>query len=117
MAAYKMPNFGYKCVNFSKFSQIWATIGLDFRKFWKNCVILLKILPQIKQIGQYFLKTWYLFGIFIGLLSKPAAAHPYQNQTWVPPWGLEMTYFSFFKFQSFRLRSNSKFDLGKDVAL
>ena len=49
-------------------TQTWAKIGLDLRKFWKNCVILLQILPQIKQIGtlmgQYFLKTWYLLGIF-----------------------------------------------------
>ena len=28
-------------------------IGLDLRKLWKNCVILLKILPKIKQIGTH----------------------------------------------------------------
>ena len=60
-------------------------IGLNLRKFWKNCVILLKILPKIKQIGtlmgQYFLKTWHLLGTFIGLLSKSAgAAHPYKKK-------------------------------------
>ena len=117
-----MPNLVYKWVDLSEFSQTWAKIGLNLRKFWKNCVSLLKILPKIKQIGtlmgQYFLKTWYLLGIFIGLLSKSTAAHPYQNQTWAPPPGLEMTYFSFFKFQNFIPRgSNSKFDLGRDVAL
>ena len=92
MTAYKMPNLVYKWVDFSKFPQTWAKIGLDLRKFQKNCVILLKILPKIKQIGtlmgQYFLKTWYLLGIFIGLLSKSAAAHPYQKPNLSIPWGL-----------------------------
>ena len=92
MTAYKKPNLVYKRVDFSKFPQTWAKIGLDLRKFWKNCVILLKILPKIKQIGtlmgQYFLKTWYLLGTFIGLLSKSAAAHPYQKPNLSTPWGL-----------------------------
>ena len=83
MTAYKKPNLVYKWVDFSKFPQTWAKIGLDLRKLWKNCVILLKILPQIKQIGtlmgQYFLKTWYLLGYFYRFLSKSAAAHPYQQ--------------------------------------
>ena len=92
MTAYKKPNLVYKWVDFSKFPQTWAKIGLDLRKFWKNCVILLKILPKIKQIGtlmgHYFLKTWYLLGTFIGLLSKSAAAHPYQKPNLSTPWGL-----------------------------
>ena len=69
MTAYKKPNLVYKWVDFSKFPQTWAKIGLDLRKFWKNCVILLKIWPKIKQIGtlmgQYFLEnlvfTWYFY--------------------------------------------------------
>ena len=55
-------------------------------------MILLKILPKIKQVGtlmgQYFLKTWYLLGTFIGLLSKSGAAHPYQKPNLSTPWGL-----------------------------
>ena len=62
-------------------SQNW----LRFKKIVEKLCDLLKILPKIKQIGtlmgQYFLKTWYLLGTFIGLLSKSAAAHPYQHQT------------------------------------
>ena len=83
MTAYKKPNLVYKWVDFSKVPQTWAKIGLALRKFWKNCVILLKILPKIKQIGtfmgQYFLKTWYLLGTFIGLLSKSAQHIPTKN--------------------------------------
>ena len=92
MTAYKKPNLVYKWVDFSKFPQTWAKIGLDLRRLWKICVILLKILPKIKQIGtlmgQYFLKTWYLLDTFIGLLSKSAAAHPYQKPNLSTPWGL-----------------------------
>ena len=40
-------------MDFSKFPQTWGKIGLDLRKLWKNCVILLKILPKIKQIGTH----------------------------------------------------------------
>ena len=83
MTAYKKPNLVYKWVDFSKVPQTWAKIGLALRKFWKNCVILLKILPKIKQIGtlmgQYFLKTWHLLGTFIGLLSKSAQHIPTKN--------------------------------------
>ena len=78
--------------------QNWAKISLDLRKVWKNWVILLKILPKIKQIGTFngsiFLEnlvfTWYF-----GLLSKSAAAHPYQNQTWVPPGSWDDLFFIF----------------------
>ena len=69
-------------------SQNW----LRFKKIVEKFVILLKILPKIRQIGtlmgQYFLKTWYLLGTFIGLLSKSAAAHPYQKPNLSTPWGL-----------------------------
>ena len=40
-------------MDFSKFPQTWGKIGLDLRKLCKNCVILLKILPKIKQIGTH----------------------------------------------------------------
>ena len=114
----------YKWVDFSKFSQTWAKIDLDLRKFWENCVILLKILPKIKQVGtlmdQYFLKTWYLLGFFYRSTFKVSGSTslPKRNLSTPHPQGLEMTYFSFFTFQSFRPRgSNSKFDLDRDVAL
>ena len=29
-------------------------------------------------------------GICTGLLSNSVEAHPYQNQTWLPPWDLDM---------------------------
>ena len=62
---------------FSKFGQIWAKISPYLRKFWKKSVILFKIWPKIGPIG-----IW--MGC-MGLLSNSVAAHPYQNQTWVPP--------------------------------
>ena len=56
----------YEWVNFSKVPQIWAKIGSNLRKFWKNRVILLKIWPKIGPIGirmsRFFLKNWYLYG-------------------------------------------------------
>ena len=56
----------YEWVNFSKVPHIWAKIGSNLRKFWKNRVILLKIWPKIGPIGirmsRFFLKNWYLYG-------------------------------------------------------
>ena len=61
-----MQNLLYEGVDVSKFSQTWAKIGSNLSKFWKNRVILLIILPKIKQIGiwmgHFFLKNWYLYG-------------------------------------------------------
>ena len=66
---------------FPNLSQNW----LRFKNILeKLCDLLKKFCPKIKHIGtlmgQYFLKTWYLLDIFIGLLSKSAATHPYLNQ-------------------------------------
>ena len=70
-----------KWVDFSKFSQIWAKI-VQLGKFWKNQVIMLKIWSKIDiWMGHFFWNT----GICVGLLSNSAAAHLYQNQTWLPP--------------------------------
>ena len=61
-----MQNLVYEWVDFSKVPQIWAKIGTNLRKFWKNWVILLKIWPKIGPIGiwmgHFFLKNWYLYG-------------------------------------------------------
>ena len=80
-----MQNLVYEWVDFSKFGQIWAKIGSNSGKFGKKFVILFKIWPKIGPIsiwmGYFFLKNWYLYGSTF----KFRAAHPYQNQTWVPP--------------------------------
>ena len=61
-----MQNLVYEWVDFSKFGQIWAKIGSNLRKFWRNMVILFKIWPKIGPIsiwmGYFFLKNWYLYG-------------------------------------------------------
>ena len=52
-----------------KISQIWAKIGSNLRKLWKNQMILLEIWFKIGLIGKigiwichFFLKNWYLYG-------------------------------------------------------
>ena len=118
MTPYKKPNLVYKWVDFSKFSQTWAKIGLDLRKLWKNCVILLKILPKIKQIGtlmgQYFLKTWYLLGYFYRSTFKVCGSTSLPKTKLEYPPGVFRWPISFFKFQSFRPRgSNSQVWFGQ----
>ena len=80
-----MQNLVYEWVDFSKFSQIWAKIGSNLRKFWKNRPILLKIWPKIGPIGiwmgHFFLKNWYLYRStfkFCGgtSLPKPNLSYP-----------------------------------------
>ena len=73
-----MQNLVYGWVDFSKFSQSWAKIGSNFRKLWKNWVILHKIWPKVEQIGvwmgHFFMKNWYLYGStfkFCGSTSLP----------------------------------------------
>ena len=57
-----MQNLLYEWVDFSKVPKIWAKIGSNLRKFWKNRVILLKIWPKIGPIGiwmgHFFLKNF-----------------------------------------------------------
>ena len=69
--------------------KIWYMILMDGSIFQK-LVILFKIWLKIGPIGilmgYFFLKNFsWKTGICMGLLSNPVAAHPYQNQTWVPP--------------------------------
>ena len=51
MTPYKTQNLVYEWVDFSKFSQIWARIASNLRKFWKDRAILLKIWPKFRPIG------------------------------------------------------------------
>ena len=61
----------------------------DLQKFWgKKTRKNQPFLREKMGTGQYFLRTWYLLGTFIGLLSKSAAAHPYQKPKLSTPWGL-----------------------------
>ena len=53
MTAYKNQIWYINGWIFQSSPQTWGKIGLDLRKLWKNCVILLKILPKIKQIGTH----------------------------------------------------------------
>ena len=92
---------------FSKFAQIWAKIGSNLRKFWKNRMILLKNWPKIRPIGiwmgHFFLKNWYLYGSTFKFhcgtslpkpnLSTPLAMAPSMklflavHWRWKIPWG------------------------------
>ena len=85
MTPYKMQNLIYEWVDFSKYSQIWAKIGSNLRKFVKNWVILLKTWPKIGPIGIWMGEFSWKIGICMGLLSNSTEACSYQNQTWVPP--------------------------------
>ena len=68
---------------FSKFFQIWAKIGSNFGKFWKNRVIFLKIWPTIGPIsiwvGRFFFCFFGKICICMGKLSNSSPAHPYQK--------------------------------------
>ena len=68
-------------VNFSKFSQIWAKIGLNLRKFCDFVQNFVQKWVDCYMNGSLFLKYWCL----CRSTSISMAAHPYQNQTWVPP--------------------------------
>ena len=71
--------------------KIWYMNGSIFQKF-----------PKFGKIGWFcsnfgqkldrLVYEWVTFswklGICMGLLSNSVAAHPYQNQTWVPPGGI-----------------------------
>ena len=73
----------YEWVVFSKFSQIWAKIG-------KIGWCYLQFGPKSGQlVYEWVIFSWKI-GIYMGLLSNSVAACPYQNQTWVPPWGVSM---------------------------
>ena len=63
---------------FPNSSQYWL-------KFRKNRMILLKIWPKIGPMGIWMDHLFLRIGICMGQLSNSAVAHPYQNQTWVPP--------------------------------
>ena len=67
MTPYEMQNLVYGWVYFLKLSQIWAKIGSDLWKFWKNWGFCSKFGPKLGLLHWYF------------------AARPYQNQTWGPP--------------------------------
>ena len=87
-----MQNFVYEWVDFSIFSEDWAKIGLNLRKFEKQKTInkkkrgegnFVKILTKLGSVsiwmGHFFLESWYMYG---SCFKFPAAC-PYQNQTWV----------------------------------
>ena len=87
MTPYNKQNLVYKWVDFSKFFQIWAKMGSNLRKFWKNWAILLKIWPKVGPFGIWMGHFFFKIGISMGQLSNFAVARPYHNQTWVPPLG------------------------------
>ena len=65
--------------NFPNMNQNWF-------KFWKNRVILLTSGPKLSRLVYKWVTFSWKIGICMVLLSNSVAAHPYQNQTWVPPW-------------------------------
>ena len=74
MAPYKMQNLVYEWVDFSKVPQIWAKIGSNLRKLWKNRVILLKIWLKIGPIGMwmghFFLKKLVFVWVYFQILWR-----------------------------------------------
>ena len=68
--------------------KIWYMNGAIF-KIWPN---LSQNWLKFKKIWGRLVYEWVTFswktGICMGLLSNSVAAHPYQNQIWVPPRGL-----------------------------
>ena len=71
-----MQNFVYEWVDFSIFSEVWAKIGLNLRKFEKQKTInkkkgggnFVKILTKIESVGiwmgHFFLESWYMYGLW-----------------------------------------------------
>ena len=82
MNPYKMQSLLYEYIIFPNLSQNWP----KFTKILWQFVSSLKISPKLGpigiQLGHFFLKKWYLYG------STFKRGHSYQNQTWVPPWGV-----------------------------
>jgi hypothetical protein len=88
MTPFSWSNLVYRWVVFSKFSQFFwkigqfCLLGAKFaRKFQKNPNIFGKFWGFGISMGQIFKENWYIHGS----TSDFPAAHPYQNQSWVPP--------------------------------
>ena len=62
----------------SKLAQIVTTFSTIWRFWWKFS-------PKFDQLVYEWVAFTWNIGICMGLLSNSVAAHPYQNQTWVPP--------------------------------
>ena len=73
------------------FFQIWPNLSQNWLKFKK---ILEKVGIFVQNLAQNW-ANWYINGllfleklVFVWVYFQIlVAAHPYQNQTWVPPWG------------------------------
>ena len=66
---------------FPNLSQNW----LKFNKIYEKLGDFAQYLPKLVRLVYEWVTFSWKIGICIGLLSNYAAAHPYQNQTWVPP--------------------------------
>ena len=59
---------------FSKVPQIWAKIGSNLGKFWKNWVILLEIWPKLGPIGiwmgHFFLEKLVFVWVYFQILWR-----------------------------------------------
>ena len=75
---------------FQKFPK-FEPIGSNLRKFWKIGWFCSKFSQKLDRLVYEWVTFSWKIGIFMGLLSNSTAAHPYQNQTWVPPQGLKTT--------------------------
>ena len=62
-----------------------AKFGSNLRKFCTKLVICSKFGQKLGQLVYEWVTFSWKTGICVGLLSNSVAAHPYQNQTWVPP--------------------------------
>ena len=91
--------------------KIWYMNGLIFQMFPKFESNLAQIQENFGKIGWFCSKfgqkmdrlvyervtfSWKI-GICMGLLSNSVVAHPYQNQTWVPPWACIQPLVAYFK--------------------
>ena len=91
MTPYKTQNLVYEWVDFSQFSQIWAKIGSNLRKFLKNRAILLKIWENLVQNWA----DWYINGslfleklVFVWVYFQISRRHiPTKTKVEYPPPG------------------------------
>ena len=116
MTSYKMQNLVYEWVYFSKFSQIWAKIGSNLRKFLKNLygstsVVqpalsvrrgkmkepsrFLPFLPDFKKIFEKFVPDFLGGALFLAKFSLSGVAPCLLD----PPSGYAR-HWSIFKFHS-----------------
>ena len=76
---------------FPNLSQNWLKFKKIFEKSGDFAQNLGKFGPKLCRLVYKWVTFSWKIGICMGLLSNFAAAHPYQNQSWVPPRAIIMS--------------------------